>query len=114
MKKFNLLIVFALFLSIGLEAQHRDNYGRNDSRYDNGRDYRNGHDNWDNPYSDPNYYPNYRGGCSTPPRNCNTRRGNVVVIAPPPSYCAPVVIAPRPYYSYARPRQYRHHGWRRY
>jgi len=70
--------------------------------------------NWDNPYQDPNYYPTNNGyrGCPPPrpsrPVSCGR---NVVVVAPPPSYCAPVVVVPRPFVHY---RPYTHYHGRRH
>ena len=134
MNRLILLTVFTGFI-FGVKAQSwdEDDYYVNSNR--GGQQQRNqgrsqpsqngwnqGNQGWDNPYQDPNYYPNAYGnrGCTPPPPPpC---RRNVVVVPPPPTYCAPVVIAPRPLpyyrpYGYNGHRRaysygYRHRGWR--
>jgi hypothetical protein len=121
----NRLILLTILTSFvfGVKAQSWDE----DDRYDNsnrgGQQNRNqGNQGCDNPYQDPNYYPNHYGNRSCPPPPPPSCRRNVVVVTPPPSYCAPVVIAPRPYpyfrpYGYNPYRRpygygYRPRGWR--
>jgi len=117
MKKIFILTAMSLLFGIGLNAQNRGgnyNNGDRDDLYDNqdqygqyNQGYPNGQNAQYNPYQNPNYYPNNNGYSYGNGRCGNTPRPVVVV---PPSYCAPVVIAPNPYYGYNyRPRPTRHH-----
>jgi hypothetical protein len=135
MNKLILLFIISASLSIHADAQSWD---QNDEYYDNNRNsnqqgnqgwgqhpqggWNNGNQNCNNPYQDPNYYPSNYGNRGCPPPPPPSCRRNVVVVTPPPSYCAPVVIVPRPYpyfrpYGYNPYRRpygygYRPRGWR--
>lgn len=102
MNRIFLLFVMASFSILNSEAQnwgHEDNYSDNSWRMNDTRQPRSGgawqsnNGSWDNPYQDPNYYPSHPGHRPYPHQG---RSRNVVVVAPPPSYCAPVVVVARP------------------
>lgn len=125
MNKSSLLLIFTTLLSLNIEAQtwddnddYRDNNWNRGQQQNRGRAHQQGGWNqgnrdWDNPYQDPNYYPNHNGHRSCPPPPPPACRTNVVYVAPPPSFCAPVVITLRPALCY-RPVGYRfryHRGY---
>lgn len=120
MNKLFIISTLSLIFYLHSDAQNRRNNDMDDDVY-NQPNYGNwnnqqGGNNWNqsnNPYNDPNYYPSYGNGygnCAPPPPPPPPCRRPVVVV--PPSYCAPVVIAPNPY-PYYRPYRapYRHYGY---
>lgn len=86
------------------QPQGQQGYGQNNPNQGYGH-------NPNNPYNDPNYYPSNNGrSCGTPPPPpCYNPPRPIVIV--PPTYCAPVYIAPRPVYGYRPYNQgHRRHG----
>jgi len=136
MKNILTLSLLLVLLTLSTQAQNRRDDFDDDIYGSNERQDRQRQDN-NNPYNDPNYYPNPQGNNGNLSRDFDDYRYNQgqnwnqggrcaqpiqpiyvhhrpmrprPVIIVPPAYCAPVMINPYLRYSY-RPRHFRHYGY---